>query len=211
MDLKHLTDNHTTRTLKFFTGLRKASTSVSASEHGLLARLASRKQCIVEVGVFEGVTSGIFCRAMEPTGRLYLVDPFFPETRLEKVLNVSFTKWVATKTVKPWQPRIEFVRQPSSVAAKSLPLKGKAELIFIDARHDYESVLEDFRCWTPMLADGAMIAFHDSHQCAARPELQPTDGPVRLMTEIASGQHGPWQILDHADSVTVVGRRPAVG
>ena len=58
-----------------------------------------------------------------------------------------------------------------------------------------------------MLAPGAAIAFHDSHQCAARPELQPTDGPVRLMTEIGSGEHGPWQIIDHADSVTVVGKR----
>jgi predicted O-methyltransferase YrrM len=209
--LKRLTDNHTARTLKFFAGLRKAHTSVSAAEHELLAGLASGKRCIVEVGVFEGVTSTIFCRVMEPAGRLYLVDPFFPETRLEKALNVSFTKWVATKTVKPWLPRIEFVREPSVVAAEKLPLQGKAELIFIDARHDYASVLEDFKSWVPMLGTGAVMAFHDSHPCPARPELQPTDGPVRLMTEIASGQHGPWQVIDHADSVTVVGRRQAAG
>jgi predicted O-methyltransferase YrrM len=210
MSLKRITDNHTTRTLRFFAGLRRAYTSVSAVEHKLLMRLASRKQCIVEVGVFEGGTSEVFCRAMAPEGRLYLVDPFFPETRLEKLLNVSFTRLVATKTVSPWEAQIEFVRQASNVAAVNLSLRGKADLIFIDARHDYDSVLEDFCCWSPMLADGALIAFHDSHMCTARPELQPTDGPVRLMAEIGKGQHGSWQIVDHADSVTVVRRQAPI-
>jgi predicted O-methyltransferase YrrM len=211
MNLKRLTNSHTVNTLKFFTGLRKASTSVSAAENALLTRLAGGKQCIVEVGVFEGATSEAFCRVMDPTGRLYLVDPFFPEIRLEKLLNVSFNRWIAARTVKQWQSRIEFVRQPSTVAAAALPLQGKADLIFIDARHDYGSVLEDFQAWSPVLAAGAPIAFHDSRPCEARPELQPTDGPVRLMNEIAAGRHGPWEIVDGADSVTVVRRRRSAG
>lgn len=207
INLRSLTNNHTTRTIQFFAGLRKASTSVSAVEHQLLTNLSDGKRCIVEVGVYEGVTSELFCRSMHPEGRLYLVDPFFPETRLEKLFNVSFTRWVAEKTVKPWSSRFEFVRRPSTVAAAELPLRGRAELIFVDARHDYASVLEDFQCWSPMLAEGATIAFHDSHICPARPELQPADGPVRLMTEITGGRHGPWEVVDTADSVTVVRRR----
>src|SRR5262249_40872646 len=87
LNFQRLTDNHTLRTIKFFVGLRKASTSVSAAEHALLVSLSTGKRCIVEVGVFEGVTSEIFCRVMDPGGRLYLVDPFYPETRLEKFLN----------------------------------------------------------------------------------------------------------------------------
>lgn len=210
MDLKGLTNNHTANTLKFFAGLRKAYTSVSTVEHDLLARLAMNKRCIIEVGVFEGVTSELFCRAMDSTGRLYLVDPYFPETRLEKLLNVSFTRWVAAKTVKAWQPQIAFVRQPSALAAVSLPLTGRADLIFIDARHDYTSVLEDFQSWAPMLAADALMAFHDSHPCPARPELQPTDGPPRLMAEIEAGRHGPWGVVEHADSVTVIRRQEAI-
>ncbi|HMF13480.1 MAG TPA: class I SAM-dependent methyltransferase [Gemmataceae bacterium] len=145
---------------------------------------------MVEVGVFEGVTSEIFCRVMDPGGRLYLVDPYYPGTRLEKLLNVSFTQWIAVRTVRSCRQRLRFVRQPSNVAAAELPLRGKAELIFIDAQHDYDSVLEDFQSWSPMLAEGAAIAFHDSHVCAARPELQPGDGPVRLMTEIRRDSMG---------------------
>ena len=207
LNLKRLTDNHASRTLQFFVGLRKAWSSVTPAEHALLASLSRGKSCIIEVGVYEGVTSELFCRAMDPNGRLYLVDPYFPETRLEKLLNVSFTRLIAAKSVSSFKRRSEFVRKPSSDAAAELPLVGKAELIFIDARHDYESVLEDFRCWSPFLAQGATIAFHDSRVCAARPDLAPSDGPVRLTTEIAAGVHGPWAVVDGADSITVVRRK----
>jgi predicted O-methyltransferase YrrM len=211
VNLKRITNSHTVHTLKFLVGLRKAYTSVSAAEQRLLTGLASGRRCIVEVGVFEGATSEAFCRVMDPTGRLYLVDPFFPEIRLEKVFNVSFNRWIAVRTLRQWRSRIEFVRQPSNVAAAALPLRGQADLIFIDARHDYTSVLEDFQSWAPMLAANAPLAFHDSRVCGARPELQPTDGPVRLMSGIAAGQHGPWEITDGADSVTVIKRRPPAG
>lgn len=207
LNLNRLTGNHASRTLAFFVGLRKAESTVTPAEHALLVSLSRGKRCIVEVGVFEGVTSRVFCDAMDPGGRLYLVDPFFPETSIEKLLNVSFTRWVAAKSVSAFERRSEFVRKPSSVAATSLPVRGKAELVFIDARHDYDSVLEDFRCWAPLLASGAAIAFHDSRMCAARPDLTTASGPVQLMNEIASGQHGPWTITDTADSVTVVRRR----
>ncbi|HTQ04238.1 MAG TPA: class I SAM-dependent methyltransferase [Polyangiaceae bacterium] len=210
LNLKRLTGNHASRTLAFFIGLRKAESTVTPAEHALLVSLSQGKNCIVEVGVFEGVTSKVFCRAMNPSGRLYLVDPYFPETSIEKLLNVSFTRWVAAKSVSSFGPRSEFVRKTSSVAATSLPVRGKAELIFIDARHDYDSVLEDFRCWSPLLAAGAAIAFHDSHVCAARPDLTEAAGPVRLMTEIAAGKHGPWTVVDTADSVTVVRRQSEV-
>jgi len=89
LNLKRLTDNHASRTVQFFVGLRKAWSSVTPAEHALLANLARNKTCIIEVGVYEGVTSQTFCRAMDPRGRLYLVDPYYPETRIEKLLNVA--------------------------------------------------------------------------------------------------------------------------
>jgi hypothetical protein len=206
-NLERYTNNYTVSFLKFVVGLRKPSTSVSAIEQLFLADLVRSKRCIVEVGVFEGATSQLFCREMEPTGKLYLVDPFFPEVRLERLWGVSFTRFVATKTVRPWQDRVTFVREPSVAAAAILPLQDRAELIFIDARHDYDSVLEDFRCWSPMLAKGAVMAFHDSHVCAARPDLDDGKGPVRLMREISEGKHGAWEMMGTADSVTAIRRR----
>jgi len=184
---------------------------VSVAEHDLLATLARDRRCIIEVGVFEAATSQVFCREMNPGGILYLVDPFFPEVRLERWLDVSFTHWVANKTMKPFSSHVLFIRKPSVRAAEILPLCDKADLIFIDARHDYDSVLEDFRCWAPMLAAQAVMAFHDSRVCAARPDMHDDVGPVRLMREIAEGKHGPWEIVGSADTVTVIRRRAESG
>jgi predicted O-methyltransferase YrrM len=209
VNLKRYTDNHTVNFLKFLVGLRKPATSVTPEERHYLADLVRGKRCIVEVGVFEAATSQVFCNEMDAAGKLYLVDPFFPEVRVERLLNVSFTRWVATHAVRPWQERVEFIRQPSHLAAAALPLQGKSDFIFIDARHDYDSVRQDFECWAPMLAAGAVMAFHDSHPYPGRPEIDPNDGPARLMREIGDGKYGPWQIVGHADSVTAVRRRAA--
>jgi hypothetical protein len=209
VNLKRLTDSHSANFLKFVLGLRPPATSVSSSEHQLLGSLARGRRSIIEVGVFEAATSRLFCQEMDPSGTLYLVDPFFPTVRLERLLNLSFTRWVATKTVAPWRSRVQFIRQPSRTAAEALPLRGQAQLIFIDARHDYESVLEDLHCWAPMLAEQGTIAFHDSRVCPARPDLHDQVGPVRLMREIAQGVHGGWQVFATADSITAVRRTDA--
>jgi Methyltransferase domain len=207
VNLKRYTNSYTVNFLKFILGFRPATTSVTADETKCLAALASGKNRIVEVGVFEGATSRVFCRAMDPRGRLYLVDPYFPEVRLERLLKMSFASAVASRAVRSWPRQARFVRQTSVAASQTIPLEGKADFIFIDARHDYESVLEDFKCWSPHLDAHARMAFHDSHQCVARPDLHPDDGPVRLMREVAAGQHGNWQVIEQADSVTVIERR----
>jgi hypothetical protein len=36
-----------------------------------------------------------------------------------------------------------------------------ADLVFIDARHDYDSVLEDIRLWWPKVRTGGMLCGHD--------------------------------------------------
>jgi len=204
MILSRYTNSYTLNFLKFLLHLRGPSTSVSPPEQRLLSDLAANRTCIIEVGVFEGATSQMLCKAMDPNGKLYLVDPFIPEVRVERLLNVSFAQKIATKAVEPWRDRLEFVRQPSVKAAATLKLGRQADLIFIDARHDYASVLEDFRAWAPRLDKSATMAFHDSRQCPARPDIGPDDGPVRLMREIERGEHGAWSITAQADSVTTI-------
>jgi predicted O-methyltransferase YrrM len=206
--LKRLTDNYTVDFVKFIVGLRGPATGVSAAEQEYLAGFVRGKRCVVEVGVFEGATSRMICREMDPKGKLYLVDPFFPTVRVERLLNLSFSRQVATRAVRPWQSQVEFVRETSDVAAGHLPLQQKADFIFIDAVHEYSYVKQDFEVWTPMLAQGAVMAFHDSHPCAARPEILPHEGAALLMEEIAEGRYGAWDILGHTDSVTAIRMRP---
>jgi hypothetical protein len=78
------------------------------------------------------------------------------------------------------------------------------DLIFIDARHDYDSVLADFRAWQSNLSERGKIAFHDSRICTARPDLDLTNGVVKLLKEIEAGLHGPWTVLNAVDSISVI-------
>ena len=52
-------------------GLSKARTQTSLEERKVLKRLATGRTSIVELGVFEGVTSRVMRQAMSPSGTVY--------------------------------------------------------------------------------------------------------------------------------------------
>ena len=195
--------------IKYIFGVRKAYTHDTERELHFLSELAKNKLLVIEVGVFEAVASSYLCQAMAPQGFLYLVDPYFLELKIERLFGFSTTEWIARQTLKCYGSRVVFVKDTSVKAANVLKLNGKADLIFIDARHDYESVLEDFLCWSPLLSNEGIIAFHDSHECEARPDLNPSVGPVQLCNEIAEGKHGNWRIVNQVDSITVIAKSDA--
>lgn len=111
---------------------------------------------------------------------------------------------IATAQTRPYCEKVRFIRKTSVEAAQNFKYAKKSDLIFIDARHDYSSVEEDFRIWRSMLAEDGIIAFHDSCPCLARPNLAAATGPVRLMREIEAGEHGNWNVVNRVDSITVV-------
>ena len=56
--------------------------------------------------------------------------------------------------------RSEIWRLRSAEAAARVP-DGSMDFVYIDARHDYESVLEDLDAWYSKLKPGAIFAGHD--------------------------------------------------
>lgn len=191
--------------VRYLLGRRPATTTVTATETALLAHLASGLLTVVEVGVFEGATSAHLAEALHPSGRLYLVDPFVPGTRPERLLGLSYSRHIAQRSVAPWRDRVCFLRSTSIDATREI---DGAELIFIDADHGYEAVKADFLAWSNRLAPDGVLAFHDSRLCAARPDLQPETGPVRLLHEILAGEFGAWNLAAEADSVAAIRRAP---
>jgi predicted O-methyltransferase YrrM len=187
-------------------GLRQPRTAVTAAEGRLLADLASGRGCVVEVGVYQGVTSSKLAAAIAPGGCLWLVDPFCRDTRPERLLGVSFNERIARRGVRPWAGRVRFVRLPSIAAAAMLAAEHPVELIFIDADHSYRAVRDDFLAWSRLLAADGVLAFHDSRRCPARPELDATTGPVQLVDEMLRGEHGAWSLVAEADSVAAIRR-----
>lgn len=86
----------------------------------------------------------------------------------------------------------------SAVAARawSTPLA----LIFIDGGHSYETVLEDYRLWSPHLIPGGYLLFHDIFEDPA----QGGQAPWRVMQQAISS--GRFRQVARRDSLVVLQR-----
>ena len=197
--------------LRYLLRLRGAETTLTAAESRWLITCARGSRYVVEVGVYEGATSARLAAAIEPSGRLWLIDPYFRHTRPERLLGFSFSRFIARRSVRPWAHRVRFVLRTSIAAANEIVLDPPADLIFVDADHSYPAVRADFLAWAPHLAPAGTIAFHDSRCCPARPDLDAATGPVRLVDEILRGDHGPWSLAGQADSIAAFRRTGAGG
>lgn len=61
-----------------------------------------------------------------------------------------------------WPDKVRFLQANSTSVARWLHRDGEqAHFIFIDARHDYDSVWEDLISWWPVLLPGGLFAGHD--------------------------------------------------
>jgi predicted O-methyltransferase YrrM len=192
--------------LMYLFGRRDPRTSVTLAERSLLCSLASSKSCVVEVGVFEGVTSLALAEAIADGGWLYLIDPYLRHTWPERLFKTSYSEVIAKQVLRRWSDRVHFVPKTSVDAARAVDWACPADLVFIDGDHSYNSVRDDFLAWRRILAPDGTIAFHDSRPCAERQDLQAITGPVRLVDEILRGEHGRWNLIGEAESVAAFRR-----
>lgn len=120
-----------------------------------------------EVGCKEGRTTA-FVLEHCPDCRVMAIDPWIPmpqqgtkdggesyETWDFKAIETDF--WARTE---PWANRLTFHRK-TSLEAADLVDDDACDLIFIDAAHDYDSVVEDIAAWRPKVREGGILAGHD--------------------------------------------------
>lgn len=120
----------------------------------------------VEVGVQRGRYSAtILGRSRLST--LILVDPWREDDRAgyRDVANVAQAEQEAAlvearHTLAPFGERAAFWRMSSVEAAARVP-DASLDFVYLDARHDYDSVIEDLGAWFPKLRPGGIIAGHD--------------------------------------------------
>lgn len=63
-----------------------------------------------------------------------------------------------TDVVRPWEGSTQEVFErwkANSVMFKNIGL------LFIDAAHDYDNAMNDFKNWSPYVVEGGVVAFHD--------------------------------------------------
>ncbi len=131
----------------------------------------------VEVGCKEGRTTGHILKTI-PDSRAVAIDPWIAQAPTSADAE-TYEDWnFASIEAEFWKNvggdgnRVEMLRMTSEQAVRSFDHDSRfgsekmggytyADLIFIDARHDYDSVREDIRLWWPRVRVGGILAGHD--------------------------------------------------
>ncbi|WP_159997517.1 class I SAM-dependent methyltransferase [Roseomonas sp. 18066] len=152
------------------------------STHPTLARLVQevKPKTIIDVGVWKGASVAFFCKAMAKhalPGAVIAVDTFlgspehwnrerkdniFASLRLRHGMPGLYWQFISNMAHLGLQDRVVPLAQTSENAAVILQrLRVKAELIHIDAAHEYEPVLRDARRFWALLAPGGVLVGDD--------------------------------------------------
>jgi len=124
---------------------------------------------IVELGAWIGHTTCYLATAcrVRGRGRVHAVDTFAGHKEGDAQYDAirhyqgstlgTFDQRIAGSNLNDWVDR--HVGFTCDVAGRYVgdPIR----LLFIDADHSYEGVRSDFELWSPLVADGGVIVFHD--------------------------------------------------
>lgn len=131
-----------------------------------LAEMASAARLpIVEIGSWMGRST----RALADNSRVqvYAVDTWRGDAATQKYLEDKPDDWLFTEFRKNIRDRIQAgdvvpMRQSSRMAAMFFENTGfKADMVFIDGAHDYESVKADIFNWRPFVSPTGILCGHD--------------------------------------------------
>jgi predicted O-methyltransferase YrrM len=181
-------------------GLASAETQTTSRERAALARYASGRASIVEIGVWHGVTTAVLRGAMAAHGVLWAVDPFPPGR-----LGFSAQRPIARRSVaRVTNGTVVWIRETGRTAGERYRAEQKApaDLVFLDGDHTYAGVMEDWTAWNTLVAPGGMVCIHDS----ARTEWLLDCGSIQAVNDIVAGDR-QFERVDVVDSLTVLRRR----
>jgi hypothetical protein len=111
-----------------------------------------------EIGVNLGKYSYRLCK-YNPNLKLYCIDPW-----LSNPLQMYPQEWwdnvYAMATTLLEGKSVEIMRMTSEDAAKIIP-DNSLDFVYIDAMHDFESVVRDLSLWYPKVRKEGVVSGHD--------------------------------------------------
>jgi cephalosporin hydroxylase len=172
-----------TRTFRWWRGTKISPTQQDEEILGLLRRLAQRPpRTVVEIGTDTGGTLFLWTRVAAPDAVLVAVD-----NQPVGALGTWGAWGIARRGFRRAGQRLELLiprdsQDPRTVEEVRRLLGGRpVDFLFIDGDHEYEGVRRDFELWSPLVAAGGLIAFHDVNESH-------WPGVVRLWNEL-KGNH----------------------
>ena len=126
-----------------------------------IARTLPNGAQVAEIGVWKGQSVIHLAQRMQDMGKgclIHAIDTFQgdDDTGKESTL-VQFTENIESAAVSG---RVYPMADESVLAATRFQT-GELDMVFIDAAHDYDSVLADLKAWGPKVKEGGIIAGHD--------------------------------------------------
>jgi len=136
-----------------------------------LLRVLIDERCskFVEVGVLYGDTTDFVLSSTTFLEEYWAVDlwaRYHSKSRRTRkwALSTSEDEWVSMylKVAKLMlkYPILKVIRAPSAAASTCFPT-NYFDMVFLDADHGYESVLEDIDSWWPLVKEGGLICGDD--------------------------------------------------
>lgn len=121
----------------------------------------------VEVGCKDGKTTGALLEAVRYLN-VIAIDPWAPMPQQKDVEGgETYEDWDFAAIEAKFKERLgthahrcKMLRMTSLAAAEQLAGQGFG-CVFIDAAHDYDSVVADIRAWYPLVKDGGFLMGHD--------------------------------------------------
>jgi predicted O-methyltransferase YrrM len=189
-----------THLIKYRLGLDEAQTQTTQYERDCISRYAVGKLRAVEIGVFEGVTTGVIASALPEGAELFGVDPFIAGRA-----GICWGKSIATKEAYHFKPRchISFVEEFSHEA--SLKIDGTFDFVFIDGDHSLQGIIQDWDDWSARVDAGGIIALHDTVVPAHNPNVANLGSHRYFLDHI---QHDDrFEIIEQVDSLSILRRK----
>lgn len=130
------------------------------TDRELLAQYAEGRKLVIEVGTFLGGSAEALISRMPQDGRLITIDtygactPPTPDIPSPVKLNYVLTRHNDNLS------RMNVV-VGDSLAMASAFARGVADVVFIDAAHDYKNVLADIKAWLPIVSPDGWLVGHD--------------------------------------------------
>lgn len=150
-----------------------------------LARFDAPVPVAVELGSWKGCSTTWLASAMRDRGEglVYAVD-HWQGSRAEEIHQSMLAGYKADQLYQEFLGNLHRVglsdwvtpmRAETAKASREWSPDREIGLLFIDASHEYEDVRKDFEVWSPMVARGGLIAFHD---------VPGWPGPTRVVSEL---------------------------
>ena len=202
-----LRDSPRLRALAVGSGLVPPRRMHSDEEAALLAELAEGRGVAVEVGVYEGSSALVLCAALPLDSELHLIDPFTANPTLLpgwRATEAATRRVVERARRRRGGPRVHWHVELSEQTAAGW--SGPVDLVFVDGDHSEAGCRLDWELWSPLVAPGGVVAFHDARDGGGPEPGLP--GPTAVVNSLFRGERPVegWRIVAEADTLVAVER-----